>query len=241
MNTLSDYVNMPFLWFCALAVFAVIILQTVIYVRAARLAGPDVGFTPQDLRQSFRSGGVAAIGPSLAVVVVAVALLPLFGAPAVLVRIGLVGSAATETSSANLAAGTLGAELGGAGWTPDVFTVAFLAMSLSGGLWMLSTLILTPLLKRGDVKLRSVNPALMAIVPSAALLAAFASLGIAELPKSSVHILTVVVSAIVMAVCLLLARALRAPWLREWGLGFSIIIGLVVAYFAHGAGMGATA
>ena len=25
MNTLSDYVNMPFLWFCALAVFAVII------------------------------------------------------------------------------------------------------------------------------------------------------------------------------------------------------------------------
>ena len=138
-------------------------------------------------------------------------------------------------------AGTLDAELGGAGWTPDVFTVAFLAMSLSGGLWMLSTLILTPLLKRGDVKLRSVNPALMAIVPSAALLAAFASLGIAELPKSSVHILTVVVSAIVMAVCLLLARALRAPWLREWGLGFSIIIGLVVAYFAHGAGMGATA
>jgi hypothetical protein len=106
---------------------------------------------------------------------------------------------------------------------------------------MIATLILTPMLKRGDTKLRAVNPALMAIVPAAALLAAFASLGIAELPKSSVHIITVVVSALVMAVCLVLARTLHAPWLREWGLGFSIIVGLVVAYFAHGAGLGPTA
>ena len=101
------------LWLSALAVFAVIILQTVIYMRAASRAGPAVGFTRQDLRESFRAGGVAAIGPSLAVVIVAIALLPLFGAPAVLVRIGLVGSAATETSSANLAAGTMDAALGG--------------------------------------------------------------------------------------------------------------------------------
>lgn len=241
MTALSDYVNLPFLWFCALGVFAVIIVQTIIYVRAARTVGVEVGFTRKDLRQSFRSGGVAAIGPSLAVVVVAIALLPLFGSPAVLVRIGLVGSAATETSSATLASGTMDAELGGATWTPEVFAVAFMAMSLSGGLWMLATLILTPMLKRGDTKLRAVNPALMAIVPSAALLAAFASLGIAELPKGSVHIITVVVSAVVMAGCLFLAKVLRAPWLREWGLGFSIIAGLIVAYFAHSAGLGVPA
>lgn len=241
MRPLSEYVNLPFLWVCALGVFAVIILQTVIYVRAARTAGPDLGFTKEDLRRSFKSGGIAAIGPSLAVVVVAIALLPLFGAPAVLVRIGLVGSAATETSSANLAAGTMDAELGGAGWTPEVFAVAFLAMSLSGGLWMLATLVLTPMLKRGDTKLRSVNPALMAIVPSAALLAAFASLGVAELPKGSVHVITVATSALVMAVCLVLTKRLNAPWLREWGLGISIIVGLIVAYFAHGAGLGPAA
>lgn len=240
MNDLSDSVNLPFLWICALAVFAVIILQTIIYMRAARKAGPEIEFSKADLRQSFRSGGIAAIGPSLAVVLVAIALLPLFGSPAVLLRIGLVGSAATETSSANIAAGTMGAELGGDSWTPEVFTVAFVAMSLSGGLWMLVTLILTPMLKRGDTKLRSVNPALMAIVPSAALLAAFASLGVAELPKSSLHILTVAVSALVMGVCLLLARGLKAPWLKEWALGFAIIIGLVVAFFAHSATVGFT-
>lgn len=237
MQSLSDYANSPFLWVSALAVFGVIILQTVIYMRAARVAGPELGFTRQDLRQSFKSGGIAAIGPSLAVVIVAVALLALFGTPAVLVRIGLVGSAATETSSATLAAGTMGADLGGSSWTPEVFAVAFLAMGLSGGMWMIATMVLTPLLKRGDTRLRQVNPALMAIVPSAALLGAFASLGVAELPKSNIHTLTVAISAIVMAVCLLLAKRLHAPWLREWGLGFSIIVALVVAYLAHNSGM----
>jgi small neutral amino acid transporter SnatA (MarC family) len=70
---------------------------------------------------------------------------------------------------------------------------------------------------------------------------AFASLGVAELPKGSVHVITVATSALVMAVCLVLTKRLNAPWLREWGLGISIIVGLIVAYFAHGAGLGPAA
>lgn len=233
MGQVGTYANAPVLWACALGVFAVIAIQSLIYMRAAADAGPDLDFTKEDLRQSLRAGAVAAIGPSLAVVIVAIALLTLFGTPAVLVRIGLVGSAATETSSATLAANTMGAQLGGATWTPEVFTAAFFAMGMSGGMWMVAALVLTPILKRGDAHLRSVNPTLMAIVPSAALLGAFASLGVAELPKSNVHIVTVAVSALVMAVCLWLAKKLNAAWLREWGLGISILLALALAYVAH--------
>jgi hypothetical protein len=153
------------------------------------------------------------------------------------VRIGLVGSAATEAASASLAAGTMGAQLGDSSYTQAVFVVAFMAMSLSGAGWMLATLILTPILRRGDTKLRKVNPALMAIVPAAALIGAFASLGIAELGKTPVHILSVIVSAVTMGACILLAKKTSANWLREWGLGISIIVGLVAAYFAHTSGM----
>lgn len=39
-----------------------------------------------ELKQAFRSGAVASIGPSLTVVLVAIALLALFGTPAVLAR-----------------------------------------------------------------------------------------------------------------------------------------------------------
>ena len=231
--------NIPVLWVLAIGVFGAIILQTVIYMRAARKAGPAADISQTELKQSFRAGAVAAIGPSLAVVLVSIALMTLFGTPAVLVRIGLVGSAATESASASLAATTMGATLGGPGYNQGVFAVAFMAMSMSGAMWMISTLILTPILRRGDSKLRRVNPALMAIVPAAALIGAFASLGIAELGKTPVHIITVIVSALVMGICLALAKKFDVAWLREWGLGISILVGLFVAYAAHTSGMAA--
>lgn len=229
--------NLPVLWICALGVFAVIVVQTLIYVRAARTAAPAAGVSSAELRTSFRAGAVSAVGPSLAVALVAVALLTVFGTPAVLVRIGLIGSVSFETGAASIAAGTMGADLGGPTYTQGVFAVAFMAMSLGGAMWMLATLILTPLLKRGDVSLRRVNPAVMTVVPGAALLGAFFALGLGELPKSGNHVVAFLVSAAVMAACLGIAKALRAQWVREWALGIAILTALVVTYFTVGAGV----
>ncbi|GAA1497196.1 DUF5058 family protein [Paeniglutamicibacter kerguelensis] len=225
--------NSPLVWICALGVFAVIFIQTFIYVKAARRTAPEIGMPASELTGAFRAGAVASIGPSLAVVLVAIALLALFGTPAVLVRIGLIGSAATETASAGIAATSMGATLGGADYTQQVFAVAFMAMSLSGGMWMLATLLLTPILKRGGKRLAQVNPAAMAIIPAAALLGAFSMLSIAEMPKSGIHFITLLVSAAVMAGCLFLAKILRANWLKEWALGFAIIVAIAVAFVAH--------
>ncbi|AXH97906.1 DUF5058 family protein [Ornithinimicrobium avium] len=224
--------NSPLLWILALAVMGIVLLQSGVYMVAVRKNAAGADMSQREVFHAFRAGGVAAIGPSLAVVLVAIALLPLFGTPAILVRIGLIGSAATETASASIAAGTVGANLGDETYTQSVFLIALFAMSLSGACWMISTLILTPILARGQDTLARVNPALMAIVPGAALLAAFGALTVTELPKSGYHVLAVVVSAAIMAVCLWLARQFTQAWLREWALGFSIIGALVVVYLA---------
>lgn len=224
--------NSPLLWILAVTVLGVILVQSTIYMLAVKKNAEGAGMTQHEVNQSFRAGGVAAIGPSLAVVLVAIALLPLFGTPSILVRIGLIGSAATETASASIAAGTVGANLGDETYTQNVFLVALFAMSLSGACWMIATLILTPILARGQDSLTKVNPALMAIVPGAALLAAFAGLTVTELPKSSFHVMAVIVSAVIMAVCLYVAMRFNQAWLREWGLGFSIIGALIAVYVA---------
>lgn len=227
--------NSPILWICALGVFAVIFVQTAIYMRAARTAGSSVGLDKQDLTRAFRSGAISSVGPSLAVVIVAIALLALFGTPAVLVRIGLIGSVSTEVASASIAASSLGADLGGPDYTQQVFAIAFIAMCLSGGAWMLATLILTPLLKRGGNKLSEVNPAAMALIPGAALLGAFTTLTVAELPKSGLGAATIGISSLIMAGLLFTAKKLNAGWIKEWALGISIIVALTFAYFAHTA------
>lgn len=222
--------NSPLLWICALGVFAVIFIQTWLYMRVARKTAPDIGMPREEVRESFRAGAVASVGPSLAVVIVAIALLALFGTPAVLVRIGLIGSAATETASAGLASGSMGAELGGPEYTQQVFVVAFTAMTLSGGMWMLATLVLTPILRRGSSTLSRRNPAIMALIPSAALLGAFSMIAVAETGKSTNHLVIVLISAAIMGICLLLAKVLNQKWLKEWALGFAILISLALGY-----------
>lgn len=227
--------NSPVLWLCALGVFAVIFVQCVHYTRAVKKAAPHVDMPLAEVKESFRAGAVASIGPSLAVVLVAIALLALFGTPAVLVRIGLIGSAAAETGSASISASTMGAALGGESYTQQVFGVAFMAMSLSGAMWMICTLIMTPLLKKGGNNLAKRNPAVMALVPTAALLGAFSALTIAELPKSNVHMILVFISAAMMGLCLYLAKVLQLKWLKEWALGISIVVSIIAAYFLHTA------
>lgn len=227
--------NMPVLWIFAVSVFVVIFLQTVLYFRAARASADGIQMPQSEIKEAFRAGAIASIGPSLAVVLVAIALLALFGTPAVLVRVGLIGSAATETASASIAAVSMGSELGDASYTQQVFGVAFIAMSLSGAMWMLCTLLLTPMLKRGSSVLQKKNPAIMALIPSAALLGAFSMISVSESAKSSVHLILVGVSGAVMALCLYLASVLNAKWLKEWGLGFAILISLFVGYLLHAA------
>ena len=84
--------------------FAIILVQSFLYVRAARRAAPDLDIPAAELTTAFRSGAIASVGPSLAVVIVAISLLALFG-------IGLIGSAAFETGAAKIAAQSAGVML----------------------------------------------------------------------------------------------------------------------------------
>ncbi|UUT35539.1 DUF5058 family protein [Microbacterium elymi] len=233
--------DQPILWLCAGGIFVVIGVQTVIYFLAVRKAAPAVGMSGDDVKRSFRAGAVAAIGPSMAVALIAITLIAVFGTPGVLTRIGLIGSAAFDVAGGQIAAGTQNATLGGDGYTQAVFATVLLCIALSGAGWMLVTLIATPLLKRGSNKLESKSTAgaagAMAIIPAAALLGAFGTFGIQQFQRGLAASIVVIVSGLVMVLCLWLAKAARQPWLREWGLGFSLVIGIFVGILVSNAGI----
>lgn len=233
--------NQPVLWVGIVGVFAVITAQTIIYYVAVRKAAPAVGMSAPDVNRSFRAGAVAAIGPSLAVALVAITLIAVFGTPGVLTRIGLIGSAAFEVAGAEIAAGAQGTTLGGEGYTQSVFATVLLCISLAGSGWMLVTLIATPLLKRGTRRMESrstvAGAGAMAIIPTAALLGAFATFGIQQFQRGLAATIVVLTSALVMGLCLWIAKAARQPWLREWGLGFSLVAGIGVGILTSSAGI----
>ena len=143
------------------------------------------------------------MGPSLAVVIVAISLLALFGTPAVLVRIGLIGSAAFET---------------GAGWILATLLFTPILRRGSAKLSEVNPVVLT------------VIPAAAVLGAFAGL--TFGELA-KTTPNAPVIWITTGVSAAVMLLLLSTARALRADWLKEWALGLAILVGLVAAYLAH--------
>src|SRR5699024_930021 len=157
-----------------------VILQSLICMISDKRNAESAGMSQQEVNRAFRAGGIAALGPSVAIVMVAIALLPLVATPAVLTRVRLMGSAATGVASSSHRSDTMGAQLGSENYTVPVFVVALTAMSISGAGWMIAALILTPIFKRSSEKLEQINPALMTIVPVAALLAAFAALTFRE-------------------------------------------------------------
>ena len=229
-SSVLDFASQPFLWLCAAAVFGVIIIQTLIYMRAVRKSAADADLSPADISTSMRAGAISAIGPSLAVAVVAIALLATLGTPAVLMRIGLIGSAKYEVGAATLAAKSAGGSLGGPGYTPEVFAIAFGAMSLGGALWLIGALVLTPILHKGSTALSAANPAALTIVPAAAMIAALFSIGLQQLSISGIHVIAYLSAGAAMGLCILLARLTKRRWITEWSQGISIASGLSTAY-----------
>lgn len=229
--TALSVANSPILWACAVGVFLIITVQSLIYIKAAKKAAPAAGLTERDLKTAFRVGAVTAVAPSLAVVLVALALLSIFGGPAVLVRIGLVGSAAYETAAGQTAASSVGATLGGEGYNADTFALVFTAITLGGICWMITTLILTPLMRRGSQKAEAVNPLIMTLVPVAAMVAAFTTLGIGSFSKGTMNIIAFFAAALIMGCLLFLYQKLKMQWIREWSLGLTLILTFALLYF----------
>lgn len=184
-STLAQTVGHPLLWIGAIAVLVIIAVQSVIYLRAAKNAAVKVGMSGTEVNTAFRAGGISAIGPSIAVCLVALALLPLFGTPSTITRLGLIGSAAYETIAANLALGVMGTGLGEPNVDGNMLVTMLLALAIGGSGWMVVTLIMTPIMKRGmgegtTTKTARKRSARWALLPTAALLGAFFTLGLKE-------------------------------------------------------------
>lgn len=235
-STLAETISHPLLWVGAIAVLVIIAVQSVIYLRAAKRAAVTVGMSTTEVSTAFRAGGISAIGPSIAVCLVALALLPLFGTPSTITRLGLIGSAAYETIAANLALGVMGTGLGEPDLDGNTLVTMLLALAIGGSGWMVVTLIMTPIMKRGmgagaTTQTARRRSARWALLPTAALLGAFFTLGLKEFAAGTDAAIVFVTAAGMMLLLTLLAHWLTMPMLREFALGAAMIVAIAVGYF----------
>lgn len=229
---MKDYeaiANSPALWMFAASVFIVIAVQAVRFYTLARQNASEGVVTRQELRTAMRVGAFSAVGPSLAVAVVALSLIPIFGTPVVLMRIGMVGSVPYELASANAAAETIGTPLGSDAFNAVSFATVFFIMALGAGIWMLQVTFATSYMGKASDKLAQWKPWIMSALTGGALLGAFAYLTVSQAKGGLNNILVILGSGLTMLLLLVGADKFNKPRIKEWALGIAMIAGLIVA------------
>lgn len=219
--------NGNIVWIFALFVIAVVIFQALIFRYLAKKAAPAAGLTPQDVTRSARTGFISSLGPSFGIAIVIISLIAILGPPVTLMRIGIVGSAATETAAAQIGANAFGVELGGEGFNGQAFATMIWTMCLGGMGWLLFTLFFTKSLGKVEKKVRNKNPKAMQIISLAAMLGAFGYLTTEQMITSLNYTFAALVSLVVMVLIMSVADKRDINWLREWSLGISMVFGML--------------
>lgn len=226
-DEIMDIANTNIIWIVALFVIGVVIFQALVFRYLAKKAAPAAGLTSQDVTRASRTGFISAIGPSFGIAIVIISLIAILGPPVTLMRIGIVGSAATETAAAQVGANAFGVELGGEGFNEQAFATMLWTMCLGGMGWLLFTFFFTKSLGKIETKVRKRNPKVMQTVSLAAMLGAFGYLTSEQMIEGLAYSVAAVVAVVVMVVIMSVADRNNISWLREWSLGISMVFGMV--------------
>ncbi len=232
MDSVMKLVNNPVMWVLSFAIVSVVVVQTIIYYRLAKQYVSDTNIlTKKQVNVALKVGAIGTIGPAIAVFTVAVVLIGMVGGPITLSRVGVIGSAAFESLAASVgSSGTVGTE----NITSSLITTASWVMTIGGSGWLISTFFVTKGLDNAQEKMKKSNPKTIAYIASFTPFMVFFIYASQESLKgikaSSYGILAATFAGgISMYICNKISSSnSKYTWLREWAMGLSIIVAMLV-------------
>lgn len=127
--------------FCAILI-GLVLVQSFLFLRLALRYNKDYKLlSKSEINQAVRTGAIAAVGPSLSSLVVAISLMTIVGSATTYMRCGVIGAPAWELMMANLAASAAGIKFGEAGITANIFVLCLFGMILGSAPYFLNTII----------------------------------------------------------------------------------------------------
>ncbi len=233
MSSVMNVANSLPLWILATLAASIIFFQAFKFKRLASQASASVGMTKKEVQAAFRTGVISSIGPSFAIVIIAISLLSIIGNPVTLMRIAIVGSAPIEMVGASIGAEAVGAELGTSSFNEVAFTTALWVMTLGGTGWLLFTALFTKSFGKIQTKAASSpkNMYRFKVLSTAAMIGAFGYLGSGQMVKGFSEASVLVIAAVTMPIIMFVANKYKIGWLKEWSLGLVVLLGISVGFF----------
>ncbi len=232
-------VNSPILYVIVGAIIALVLAQSVYFLVKAVRRARELGIRKDTVKKTISSAAIFTVAPAIAVLVGVVALSKSLGVALPWLRLSVIGSITYETVAAGNALEAAGMSAGTTITSPSIFiTVAWvMTVGISAGLILVP--FVTKKLQSGMNKIgmkdkkwgEIFNNAMFLGMISAFLGYVFCDVGLVVKGDTSglIPVCVMATSAVVMAICGLLATKLKIRWLTDYALPMSLIVGMASA------------
>jgi len=227
MDNYLEFANAPVLMTAAVIVVGFVMLQSSLFLAVAFRRGKAAGITGARMRKALRTGITTSIIPSLPIVMALLAIAPVIGVPISWMRLSVIGSAPYELMAAGIGAKSMGVDsLGGAGFTPTVFANAVWVMFICS-FWsiMIVSVFYKGLKKRYALKAQA-DSRWRDVMIGACFMGVFALFMADPITTGGTAMVTFIVAASAMTLCLVLIVRLKLDRLKEFALTASMLAGM---------------
>ncbi len=233
------HVNSPVLYVIVGAIIALVMGQSVFFLVRAIKRARELGITKETVRKTVSSSAVFTVAPAVAVLVGVVALSKSLGVALPWLRLSVIGSITYETVAAGNALEAAGMGAGTTVTDPSIFITIAWVMTVGIAAGLILVPFVTKKLQGGMSKIgmkdkkwgEIFNNAMFLGMISAFLGYVFCDVGLIVKGDTSglIPVCVMAVSAVIMAVCGLLATKLKIRWLTDYALPLSLVVGMASA------------
>ncbi|MBQ7015325.1 MAG: DUF5058 family protein [Clostridia bacterium] len=232
-------INHPIIFVLVAIIVAVVLAQSVFFLVKAWKRGVEIGMDKKKLRKIAITASVFTIAPAVAIVISVIALSKQLGLALPWLRLSVVGSLSYEAIAAENTANAMGIEATAALNASQFVTVTLvMTISIMVGIWLVPAICKK--MQNGMINLEKRDKKWADIFNSAmfiGMIAAFVGFVFCDVSNVAkgdfsglIPVLVMVVSALIMAVCGLLAgKFKKIHWLADYALPVSLLAGMASA------------
>ena len=232
-------VNSPIIYILVGAIIALVLGQSIYFLVKAIRRAAELGISSSTLKKTVSSAAIFTVAPAIAILVGIVALSKSLGVALPWLRLSVIGSITYETVAAGNAMEAAGLNMSATVTDSSIYVTIAWVMTVG----IAAGLVLVPFVtKRIQTGLNNVtlkdkrwgeifNNAMFLGMISAFLGFVFCDVGNLVTGDTSglIPVCVMLVSAIVMALCGLLATKARIRWLTDYALPISLVAGMASA------------
>ena len=232
-------VNHPILFVIVGAIIALVLAQSVFFLVRAMKRAKALGISSSTVKKTISSAAIFTVAPAIAVLVGVVALSKSLGIALPWLRLSVIGSITYETVAAGNALEAAGQSAGTTIVDPSIFISVAWVMTIGIAAGLVLVPFVTKKLQSGLSKIgmkdkkwgEIFNNAMFLGMISAFLGYVFCDVGLLVKGDTSglVPVCVMAVSAVVMAICGLIATKAKIRWLTDYALPMSLIVGMASA------------